>query len=186
MADVRRRLPAASELLVQVDEPALPAVLAGQVPTISGLGRHRTIEPPEASSALASAAAAITDAGGVPVVHCCAADVPVDLLRGAGFRGLSVDLAVLAPSAYDGLAAALEAEERVLLGVVPALDATAPPTDKAVGERVLRFLEMLGLDPGEVGDRLVLTPTCGLAGATPDWSRRALALVRAAARNLSA
>ena len=29
---------------------------------------------------------------------------------------------------------------------------------------MLRWLDMLGLDPGEVGERLVLTPTCGLAG----------------------
>ena len=49
--DVRRRVPGA-RLLVQVDEPALPAVLSGQVPTASGFGRHRTVHPPEASEAL--------------------------------------------------------------------------------------------------------------------------------------
>lgn len=184
--DVRRRLPAASELLVQVDEPALVAVLAGQVPTASGFGRHRTIEPPEASAALAACAAAVEESGGVPVVHCCAADVPVELLRGAGFRGLSVDLGVLAASAYDGLAASLEAGERALLGVVPALDPATAPTDKSIAERVLRFLDMLGLDPGEVSAQLTLTPACGLSGASPGWSRRALALAGAASKNISA
>jgi hypothetical protein len=49
---------------------------------------------------------------------------------------------------------------------------------------VLRWIEMLGLDPDQVGDRLVLTPTCGLAGASPTWTRTALELVRKAAANL--
>lgn len=185
VADVRRRLPKATKLLVQVDEPALPAVLAGQVPTASGFGRHRTVGPPEASAGLALAAGAIADAGGVPIVHCCAGDVPVDLLRGAGFQGLSVDLGVLTATAYDSLATALEAGERVLLGVVPSLEPPTPPTDKAIAERALRFLEMLGLGPDEVGDSLVLTPACGLAGAGPAWARRALGLVTAASRNIS-
>ena len=36
---------------------------------------------------------------------------------------------------------------------------------------MLRWLDMLGLDPAEVADRLVLTPSCGLAGASPRWAR---------------
>ena len=45
VADVRRRVPGADRLVVQVDEPALAAVLAGAVPTASGFGRHRTVAP---------------------------------------------------------------------------------------------------------------------------------------------
>jgi len=182
VADLRRRLPGVTELLVQVDEPSLPAVMAARVPTASGFGRHRSVHPPVASEALSWVLGAIEDSGAVPVVHCCDADVPVDLLRGAGARGLSVDLDVLPASAYDGLAAALEAGEGVLLGVVPALEPDTPPTDGSVAERALRWLDMLGLEPSE---QLVLTPTCGLAGATPAWSREALRLVREAARNIS-
>ena len=44
---------------------------------------------------------------------------------------------------------------------------------------MLRWLEMLGLDPDQVGDRLVLTPACGLAGASPAWAQT---LTRTAAR----
>lgn len=182
VADLRRRLPGVTELLVQVDEPALPAVLAARVPTASGWGRHRSVDQRVASEALELVLRAAEDAGAVPVVHCCAADVPVELLRGAGARGLSVDLDVLAASAYDGLAAALEAGERVLLGVVPALEPETPPTDRSVAERALRWLDMLGLEPSE---HLVLTPSCGLAGATPAWVRESLRLVREAARNNS-
>lgn len=181
VADVRRRVPHAAEIVVQVDEPALPAVLAARVPTASGFGKHRTIHPPEASEALSRVFGAVAEAGATPVVHCCAPDVPVDLLRGSGARGLAVDLAVLPASAYDGVAAALEAGERVLLGVLPTLDPETAPTDKQVAEKVLRFLDMLGLEPVP---GLVLTPGCGLAGASPAWARRALGLVQAASQHL--
>jgi len=183
VADLRRRVPGA-DLLVQVDEPALPVVLAGGVPTASGLHRHRTVHPPEASQALEWVFAAVREAGATPVAHCCAADAPVDLLLDAGAQGVSVDLDVLRVGAYDALAGALEKGHAVMLGVVPATDPDTPPTDDAVTERVLRVLDMLGLDPQTAGD-LVVTPSCGLAGAGPAWARRALALSERVARNLS-
>ena len=183
VADVRRRVPGAA-VLVQVDEPALPAVLAAAVPTASGFSRHRAVHPPVASEALEWVFAAITGAGGSPLAHCCAADVPIGLLRGAGARGISVDLDILGAAAYDDLGAALDAGDRVLLGVVPATDPPRVPSETQVVERVLRLLDMLGFDPDEVSGRLVLTPACGLAGATPSYAREALALVRASASRL--
>jgi methionine synthase II (cobalamin-independent) len=180
--DVRRRVPGAARLVVQVDEPMLPAVLDARVPTASGFGKHRAIHPPEASEALGWVLSAILDAGAEPWVHSCAADVPWDLVRGAGAAGLSADLAVQGAAQVDQLATALEAGTALALGVVPALAPDTPPTDTAVTERVLRWLEMLGLEPG---DGLVVTPACGLAGATPSWTRDALRLVREAARHLS-
>ena len=181
---VRRRVPGA-ELVVQIDEPALPSVLAGQVPTASGLHRHRSVDRPEASALLEQVFAAVTAAGAVPVAHCCAADVPVDLLVGAGARGVSVDLAVLGAAAYDDVATLLEKGAPVLLGVVPSADPATPPGERALTDRVLRFLDMLGFDPGAVTDTLVVTPACGLAGATPAYARRALRQTRALASHLS-
>ncbi len=183
--DVRRRLPGVDRLIVQVDEPALAAVLDAKVPTASGFGRHRTIHPPEASEALAWVLAAVAAAGAEPWVHTCAPDVPVSLLVGAGARGLSVDLAVATAADLDALAEALEAGGTVALGVVPALDPSTAPTDAAVTESVLRWLDMVGLDLAEVADRLVVTAGCGFAGATPGWVRRALGLLRTSAASLS-
>lgn len=185
VADVRRRIPGA-DLVVQVDEPALPAVLAGRVPTASGFHRHRSVDVPAASLPLEWVLAAIAEAGATPVVHCCAADVPVGLIVGAGAQGVSVDLGVLPVAAYDPIAELLEAQQPVLLGVVPATDPTGPAaqaTEAALTERVLRFLDMLGLDPGQAPS-LVVTPTCGLAGATPGWAREALRLSAKVAANL--
>jgi methionine synthase II (cobalamin-independent) len=184
VADLRRRLPGGHRMVVQVDEPALTAVLAGAVPTASGFGRHRTVHPPEASEALGWVLDAITGAGAEPWVHSCAAGTPLDLLRGAGAAGLSVDHTQLSARDHDELAAALEDGQTVALGVVPSTDPATAPTDGQVTEAVLRWTEMLGLDLDQIDDRLVLTPACGLAGASPEWTRTALELARKAAANL--
>lgn len=182
VADVRRRVPDA-EVVVQVDEPGLPAVLAGAVPTASGFHRHRSVDAPGASPALEWVMSAVTESGATPVAHCCASDVPISLLTGAGAQGISVDLSVLSVGAYDGLAEVVESGRTLMLGVVPATDPASPPDEGAVAERVLRLLDMLGLDPDSAGD-LVLTPACGLAGASVGWARRALELSARAARDL--
>jgi methionine synthase II (cobalamin-independent) len=176
VADLRRRLPGTDRLVVQVDEPALPAVLGGAVPTASGFGRHRRVDLPEASAALEWVLSAISEAGAEPWVHSCAPEVPWSLVRGAGALGLSVDLDVLRAEDLDALAEGLEAGGSLALGVVPSTDPTSVPTDTVVTERVLRWLDMVGLDPEEVAGRLVVTPSCGLAGASYDWARQALRL----------
>ncbi|HEY0951181.1 methionine synthase [Nocardioides sp.] len=184
VADVRRRLPGADRLVVQVDEPALAGVVAGQVPTASGFHRHRSVDLPEAAQALAWVLEAVTASGAEPWVHSCAPRTPLDLVRDAGARGLSVDLAMLSAADHDTLAGALEAGETVALGVLPGTDPATTPTDTQVTESVLRWLDLVGLDPAEVGARLVLTPACGLAGASPGWVRTALSVLRASAGHL--
>lgn len=186
LADLRRRVPGAS-LVVQVDEPALPAVLSGAIPTASGLHRHRSVDDPEASPALEWVMDAIAESGATPVVHCCASDVPLGLLVGAGAQGVSVDLSALAPASLDGLAELLESGRALMLGVLPSTDPATWPDDGSLTERVLRLLDMLGIDPAGVdgvGD-LVVTPSCGLAGASAGWARRACELSARVARNLA-
>jgi methionine synthase II (cobalamin-independent) len=184
VADVRRRVPGADRLVVQVDEPALATVLGGGVPTASGFGRHRSVHLPEASQALSWVLEAVSGAGAEPWVHSCAEETPLDLLRGAGARGLSVDRAQLSARDHDEVAAALEAGETVALGVVPSTDPADPPSDAQVTEAVLRWMDMLGLDLEQVREHLVLTPACGLAGASPAWARTALELVRRSAEQV--
>jgi methionine synthase II (cobalamin-independent) len=182
LADVRRRLPDA-RLVVQVDEPALPAVLAGRVPTASGFHRHRSVDAASASAALELVLGAVNESGATAVAHCCASDAPIGLLTGAGAAGVSVDLDVLPPAAYDDLAGLLEQGRPVHLGVVPSTAPATPLSDRAVTERVLRFLDMVGLDP-ESASSLVVTPSCGLARADATWARQALVLCRTVATNL--
>ncbi|WP_148574595.1 methionine synthase [Nocardioides caldifontis] len=181
VAELRRRVPGAT-LVVQLDEPALPAVLAGKVPTASGFGRHRSVDAQGAAPALEAVLGAVREAGADPLVHCCAPDVPFDLLEKVGAPGVGVDLGLLDASGHDGVAAALEAGRRVWLGVVPTTTpASTPPAGAVVGQ-VERFLELVGLEPTA---ELVLTPACGLAGADAAWARRALELCRTAAADLT-
>ena len=177
---MQRRVPGAS-LVLQLDEPALPFVLAGEVPTASGFSRHRSVTPPLAQDSLEWVLGAAGEAA--TVVHCCAADVPIGLLRRSGAAGLSVDLAVLSAAAYEELATALDEGARVFLGVVPSTGSSAPSM-KGLLERTLRLLDMLGFGPDEVSGQLVLTPACGLAGASPSYAKGALGAVRAAAAEL--
>jgi methionine synthase II (cobalamin-independent) len=185
LADLRRRLRGVDRMVVQVDEPALAAVVAGQVPTASGYGRHRRVDLPEASAHLEWVVAAIADAGGEAWVHSCAPETPWSLVAGTGVAGLSADLDMLGPADLDTFAEALEQGRTAALGVVPSTDPAAAVSDARVVERVQRWLDMLGLDPEEVGGALVLTPSCGLAGASGAWSREALQVLRRSAGGLS-
>ncbi len=184
LADLRRRLSGVDRWIVQVDEPALAAVVAGRVPTASGFGRHRTIHPPEASAHLEWVVAAITESGGEAWVHSCAPQTPWSLVAGTGVSGLSADLDMLGPADLDTCAEALEAGRTVALGIVPSADPATAPSDARLTERVQRWLDMLGLDPETAGAHLVVTPTCGLSGATPAWAARAVRLSATVARNL--
>ena len=184
LADLQRRLRGVDRWIVQVDEPSLAAVVGGRVPTASGFGRHRTVDLPEASAHLEWVVAAVEEAGGEAWVHSCAAQTPWSLVAGTGARGLSADLDTLGPADLDTFAEALEAGHTVALGVVPSTDPAGEASEVRTTERVQRWLEMLGLDPDAVGEHLVVTPTCGLAGATAGWAGRAVRLSAAVARNL--
>jgi methionine synthase II (cobalamin-independent) len=182
--DVRRRLPGAN-LVVQLDEPALPAVLAGAVPTASGFHRHRSVAVPEAVEALSWVLGAASAAGAVPVVHCCADTVPLTVLAKAGARAVAVDVARVEQEEYDDYAALLDQGIGLWLGVVPATEPDRVPGDSELIGRVWRLLEDLDVDPDTAGSRCVVTPSCGLAGASAGWARRALQLSGQVARTLS-
>ena len=128
---------------------------------------------------------AISGEGAEPWVHSCAPETPLALLRGAGARGLSVDLDQMGAADHEVLAEALDAGETVVLGVVPSLEPAAPPDDGAVTERVLRWLDMVGLDPATISPVLVVSPTCGQAGSSYQWMRQTLKILRSAASHLS-
>jgi methionine synthase II (cobalamin-independent) len=182
VADLARRIPGA-ELVVQVDEPGLQSVLGGRVPTASGFSRHRSVQAPVASAALQELTSAIQAAGARSVVHSCAADLPVTLLVESGFRVLSFDLSLASPT--DDLADAFETGVDLWPGAVPAAQPVDPASERLLVDTVQRFFDALGHDVAQVSDRLVVTPACGLAGASPDWAREALRLTRVVAMAVS-
>jgi methionine synthase II (cobalamin-independent) len=177
VGDVRRRLPRATVLL-QLDEPSLPGVLAGTVPTASGFSRIRTVEAPVAEDHLRRV---IEPADAFTIVHCCAPRVPYGLLRAAGARAVSVDASLIRDE--DAIGEAVEAGTGFLMGIVPGRDTRLPAPAKSVTP-VRTLWHRLGLSPRTLAASVVLTPVCGLSGATPAYARGALKHCREAGRIL--
>ncbi len=176
VAEVRRRTGA--EVVVQLDEPSLPAVLAGRLATPSGLGRVSAVSDADAQAVLRTVVDALP---GPVVVHCCAPTPPIGLMRGAGAAAVAIDLTLVGASdtaTMDELGQAWEAGTALLLGLVPSTDPTAPVTLRDLAMPAFDLVDRLGFPRDTLAARAVPTPTCGLAGATPGWARRALALCR--------
>lgn len=170
--DVTRRFPR-TDVIVQVDEPGIRAVLDGAVPTASGYQSLRSIAPPEADELLRRVVDVIHAGGAASAVHTCANDVPIDLLRGIGFGALSFDLSLTRP--LDVWAEAFEAGVDLWIGAVVSQSRVQPqPRDVAV--RVQTFFSALGFGVDSYADRLVVTSPCGLAGLDPRAARDQLAI----------
>lgn len=183
VATVAARAPGASVVL-QLDEPGLPAVLAGRVPTESGLQTLRSVAADRARDTIRS----VVDAVAVPVVvHCCARDVPVALLRSAGASAISLDLSLLTTAGLDAIGELIDAGQTLFAGAVPSVGPAddRAPTSESVAARITTMWQRLGFDLALLPERVVVTPTCGLAGATPTYARAALTTCVEAARRLT-
>ena len=79
-----------------------------------------------------------------------------------------------------------EAEQRyaLMLGVVPSVDPGRAPGVNQLLDKVLS-LTRLGFSAAQVAQGVTITPTCGLAGATPPWARQALVLAHRTADALA-
>jgi methionine synthase II (cobalamin-independent) len=182
VTEVAARLPHA-RVLLQLDEPSLPAVLAGEVRTESGLGTYRPVEAATARAALAN----VVNAVGVPViVHCCAAGVPLDVVRESGAAAVGLDLTLVGDRDLDPLAESLDGGLGLFAGAAP----TRPPSNgpgpssSEIADRVREVWHRLGFPATGAAERVVVTPACGLAGATPDYAREVLKACRDAGRRL--
>ncbi|MFB6549765.1 methionine synthase [Streptomyces sp. NPDC056405] len=181
LAEVRRRVPGA-RIALQLDEPSLTAVLRGQVRSASGYRTHRAVDRQIVEAALRDVAGVHGD--DPVVVHSCAPDVPFALLRRAGVAGVSFDFSLLTERDDDAIGEAVEGGTRLFAGVVPGTDgALSDPAGSVMGVRTL--WRRLGLHPGLLAEAVTVTPTCGLAGASPEYARRALAHCVRAARSLA-
>jgi Cobalamin-independent synthase, Catalytic domain len=193
-AELAKRVPGA-QLVVQLDEPLLPAVLGGAVPTASGLSRLAAVEADTATGRLAQVLAAIS---AYSVVHCCATTVPFGIIKAAGADAVAFDLSQLRRGEEDAVAEAAEAGMGLLAGAVSTGAPGAPgvpgspgspgspdggrPRDTA--DRVLTLWRRLGLPAATLPEQAVITPACGLASLSPAQAREAMARCHEAARIL--
>ena len=178
VAEVAKRVPAAT-LMVQLDEPALPAVVAGSVPTASGLSRVRTVEEEVLRERLHEVLAAPRR---YTVVHCCSRNLPFGMITGAGADAVSFDASLLRNADYDELAAVGEAGTGLLVGAIaPGYPERRGVTPTDTARAVREVWRKTSLPPARCAEQVVVTPACGLAGASPAQAREALRWVREAA-----
>ncbi|MGQ7297437.1 hypothetical protein [Quadrisphaera sp. KR29] len=188
--DVQRLVPGA-ELLVQVDEPSLPAVLEGRVPTASGWGRLRAVDAQRARDGLRELTGALRAAGVRTALRCTAPSSPSStspwpLLRTAGADALVVSAPPSRPlgtAVWEELAEALESGHELHLGVldVPALaGGAALPEVSALLAAVRTPWDRLGLPASQLA-RVVVTTSTGMAALPPSAAAAALARLGATA-----
>lgn len=156
VGQVRSAVPGAA-VIVQLDEPSLPAVLAGSLRSASGLNAVRAPD----QSVVRDGLTAVREAYDGPVVlHCCAPAVPMALLRSVDVE-LSLDTSLLTTPAWEGVAEFVESGRRLWAGLVPT-DATGTHPGRYVDAFVEQW-RRVGLPVADLAN-LVVTPACGLAG----------------------
>jgi methionine synthase II (cobalamin-independent) len=114
------------------------------------------------------------------VLHCCAQDAPIELFHSAGAAAIAVDLSLVTD--LDAIGEAVDAGVRLFAGAVPS---TGPvPTAAQVAATIRELWHKLGFPFADLPDKVVVTPACGLAGASPETARAVLTTTREAAKRL--
>jgi 5-methyltetrahydropteroyltriglutamate--homocysteine methyltransferase len=175
-AALARRLD--TPVVVQFDEPSLPAALGGRLTGVTALSPVAALDEALVDALLDTCAASV---GAEVLLHSCAPALPWDLLQRSAISAVSVDASTLGAPDLDGIAAFIDSGRAVMLGVVDANAPERPPAVEEVAAAVVAVTDRLGFDRSVLRDRIGVTPACGLAGATPQWARTAIGLAHRAA-----
>jgi len=182
VADLRRRIPLATHM-IWIDEPSINAVLEGSIATQSGRWRIAAVDAAVVETALTLVVDAIHAAGAAAAIHCCAARPPHALLLRTGIDALSIDLTRHSSKDDDRIGELVDSGTRLVAGIIPGVDSELSG-DIATVEPVRVLGQRLGFDSATLADAVMLSPTCGLAGASMDYVRAALPRLRSAARTM--
>jgi methionine synthase II (cobalamin-independent) len=179
-ASVSRRLD--TPVVVQFDEPLLPAAVAGQLTGVTTLSPVAAIEESLAIAMLDLCASA---AGVQVVVHSCASSIPWNILQRSSIDAVSVDADALTADGLDAVGEFVDSGRAVMLGVVPSRAPAGRPAVEEVATSVVSITDRIGFDRSVLRERIGIVPACGLAGATPEWARAAIGLARRVAEGFA-
>ena len=98
---------------------------------------------------------------------------------------ISIDVTTLDPANLDGVGEFVESGRTALLGVVPAIAPAHRPAVEEIALAAAAVTDRLGFPRRILRERIGVTPSCGLAGATPQWARTAIELCRRTADGLA-
>lgn len=175
-AELARRLD--TPVVVQFDEPSLPAALGGQLSGVTALSPVAALDETVAAALLD---VCVANAGAEVAVHSCAPALPWNLLQSTAIGAVSVDVGTLRAADLDGIAAFVESGRTVVLGVVPSAAPARRPSPEEVATSLVAVTDRIGFSRSALRDRIGVSPACGLANATPEWARVAIGLARKAA-----
>ncbi|OBH20731.1 methionine synthase [Mycobacterium sp. E3247] len=175
-AALARRLD--TPMVVQFDEPSLPAALGGQLTGVTALSPVAALDEAVAEALLNACVAGV---GAEVLLHSCTPGLPWELLQRSGIGAVSVDAGTLRAPDLDGIAAFVESGRTVMVGVVETSAPHRRPSAEEVAAAVVAVTDRLPFERSALRDRVGVTPACGLAGATPEWARAAIGLARKAA-----
>ncbi|MCB0924223.1 MAG: methionine synthase [Mycobacterium sp.] len=173
--DLERRL--STTVVIQLDEPLLPAALAGR---LAGTSFLTPVHPVDESSAVALLDECVTTVGGEVLVHCGSGDIPWEVLHRSAVRAVSVDPAALDDRGRDGLGGFIDSGRTAVLGVVPAASVEPVPSYEQAAAAAAAVTDRLGFPRSVLAERVGLSPVGGLVGATAAWARTATVLTQRA------
>ncbi|MGE0219518.1 methionine synthase [Mycolicibacterium sp.] len=179
-AQLARRLEAA--VVVQFDEPSLPAALAGRLTGVTSLNPVHPVDEAMVIGLLDECTATVDAA---VAVHICAAALPWKVLQSSTIEAVSVDQQQLGSADLDGIGEFVESGRTVLLGAVPGTTGAARTSVEQIAAAVAAVTDRLGFARTVLQDRIGVTPACGLAAATPEWARTAIELAQRTADALA-
>lgn len=175
LADLRKRIPALTRTVVQVDEPLLPAVVAGGLSTASGWGRLRSYERAVVEDGLRQVLAVAGD-DDIAGVWLGTAELEAALLQKAGAAFIGLDGAVVDSVDEDEIGEAVDAGVGLLVACVPLETPQSDP--RPVTAPVRNLWKRLGFPVAQLPAMVVVTPVEGIEqldpGAVPAVLERAV------------
>jgi methionine synthase II (cobalamin-independent) len=162
-------------VVVQLDEPSLPAALAGKLTGVTSL---TPVGPVDETLVISLLDDCVTAAGAEVAVHSCARQLPWEVLRRSSVHAVSVDASTLQGTDLDGMGEFIETGRVVLIGVVAGTEPAVRPSVEQLARAVAGVTDRLGFPRAVLRDQIGITPACGLAGATAAWARTAVELTQ--------
>lgn len=172
--------PYADTVIFFIDEPILSAL---------GTSSYLGVDPAEALRLLRETAGAVTQAGGVPGIHCCGkADWPMVIESGAKIINFDAYEYTGSISLYpDEFTGFLEAGGYLAWGAVPTTDAIVDENTHSLSRRFAEGLELLSrVIPEDLLRRqTLLTPSCGAGSRTKEEALKIFNVLRELQKTLS-
>ena len=166
VGQIQRRIPSAN-IILQIDEPSLPAVMNGEIKTQSGWGAYTPPERHEVEIALNQVVAAHT---GFTLLHSCAPNLPFGLVTSAEYKAISIDVSLYDSQLPDVLGECSDAGNLMVLGM--------SAKDVKTGINYLkRLANQIGFSTQTLAQHILLSPPCGLISMSLSQARETIGML---------